>query len=320
MGALLLLAGALAATQPGLTLLGLTEESAAAAAQKVITQQLGQTDPTRYGRIYEALPVRKAFLALSPEQRTTAAQALAPFVKALILSPAFRAAWETEVKKRGGADHGLKPQSPNEMAMKSEGQVIDESKKMMLKSRIQDAQQFSKFKQMPADSLKMMIDIDESMVAPADSMFVASPAARKAALAKYAEARKFLPGNPEAAQKALLDAKLLSAGLAAGSGGVDQAMSKVSDDNANDEKRRQQETWNKLLMTPLLKKELEQFVQTAATVDFAAATQPKEKKIVFVNPEYEKRKSLLWKLLFRAGKGPTTAVAAAAKQLLAELK
>lgn len=316
-----LLVGTLAATQPGLALLVLTEESAKSTAQSVITQTLGQQqDPTRYGRTYEAAGARKAFLALSPEQRTTATQALAPLVKALILSPAFREAWEAEVKKRGGADHGIKLNTPDLMATKSENQLMDDAKKAMLKARILDAQQFAKNKQMPADLLKMLIDMDESMIAPADSTFVASPAARKAALAKYAEAKKMLPASPEAAQKALLDAKLLSAGLPAGSAGTSQAESKVNDDNTADENRRQQETWNKLQMTPLIRQELEGFVKVAATVDFAAATQEKDKKVVFVNPAYEKQKSKYWKLLFRAGKGPTAAAVTVAKQLLVELK
>ena len=113
---------------------------------------------------------------------------------------------------------------------------------------------------------------------------------------------------------------MLAAGLQPGSAGVEQASAKVSEDSAAQDKRRQQEAWNNLQMTPLMKKELERFVQVAATVDFAAATEPKDKKIVFVNPEYEKRKPHLWKLLFRAGKGPTAAAVTVAKQLLVELK
>lgn len=307
----------LAAWQPGLALLGLDESSAKAGAQRVIVQRLGMPGLDGFAGVSGSRQARQAFLALSPEQRTAAARALAPVVKTLILSAPFRAAWEAEVKNRGGANHGVSVAEPS--VPQAPAQAMDAVKKAMLSSRVQDAQQFARSKQMPDNALQMIIDLDLSMISGKDSMMVASAAAQKAALARYAEAKKLLATDPAAAQKAVLDAKLLAAGLQAGGAGVEQAASQVGAIADAQEKRRQQELWNKLQLVPLVRAELERLVQLAATVDFAAATQVKDKKVVFVNPAYEK-KSHDWKLLYRAGKGPVTAAAAVAQQLLADLK
>lgn len=53
-------------------------------------------------------------------------------------------------------------------------------------------------------------------------------------------------------------------------------------------------------------------------VDFAAETVQKGSVLVFVNPAYEK-KSLTWKAMYRAGKGPTAADVEVAKAWLKEL-
>lgn len=312
----LLAAAGLAAWQSGLALLGLDETAAKEGAQKVITARLGHAGLDTYAGMTPARAARKAFLALNADQRTAAARALAPVVKALILSPQFREAWEAEVKSRGGVNHGV---NVSQAPPPQPEQAMDMVKKSILQSRVQDAQQFAKSKQMPASALQTIIDVDLSLISDKDSMMVASPAAQKAALAKYAEAKKLVAADPAAAQKALLDGKLLAAGLQAGGAGVEQAASQVSAQSGADEKRRQQEQWNKLQLVPLVKAQLQRLVQLAPTVDFAAATQVKDKTVVFVNPAYEK-KPADWKLLYRAGKGPTMAAAAVAQQLLAELK
>jgi len=221
------------------------------------------------------------------------------------------------VNRRGGFNHGLSTAAPP--PPQSAEKVMDEVKKTMLGSRVKDAQQFAKNKPMPANALQIIMDVDVSMISSKDSMMVASPAAQKAALARYAEAKRMLASDPVAAQKAILDAKLLAAGLEAGSGGVEQATAKGSAMADPDAKRRQQELWNKRLLAQMLREQLQRLVQTAPTVDFAAGTQMKDKKLVFVNPAYE-RKSLDWKLLYCAGKGPTMAAVALAQQVLAELK
>ena len=69
----------------------------------------------------------------------------------------------------------------------------------------------------------------------------------------------------------------------------------------------------------LLKKRLQEILAMTATVDYAAEVKEMNKKMVFVNPVYE-RKPADWKLAYRAGKVTTDAVRAAAQKWLDELK
>ena len=51
----------------------------------------------------------------------------------------------------------------------------------------------------------------------------------------------------------------------------------------------------------LLKRRLQQYLDLVTKVDFNATLVPKGRKMIFANPEYEK-KSAEWKACFRAGK------------------
>ena len=69
----------------------------------------------------------------------------------------------------------------------------------------------------------------------------------------------------------------------------------------------------------IIVKQLKQFLDLSATVDFTAQTMQKGNKLVFVNPAYE-AKSPAWKLCFRCGKEAVTGARNFAQQWLNELK
>jgi hypothetical protein len=69
----------------------------------------------------------------------------------------------------------------------------------------------------------------------------------------------------------------------------------------------------------IIVKQLKQFLDLSATVDFTAQTMQKENKLVFVNPAYE-AKSPAWKLCFRCGKEAIAGARKFAQQWLNELK
>jgi len=69
----------------------------------------------------------------------------------------------------------------------------------------------------------------------------------------------------------------------------------------------------------IIVKQLKQFLDLSATVDFTAQTMQKGKTLVFVNPAYE-AKSSAWKLCFRCGKEAITGARKFAQQWLNELK
>lgn len=69
----------------------------------------------------------------------------------------------------------------------------------------------------------------------------------------------------------------------------------------------------------IIVKQLKQFLDLSATVDFSAQTVQKGNKIVFVNPLYEE-KSTAWKLCFRCGREAVTGARKFALQWLNELQ
>ena len=69
----------------------------------------------------------------------------------------------------------------------------------------------------------------------------------------------------------------------------------------------------------IIAKQLKQFLDLSATVDFSAQTAMKGDKLVFVNPAYE-AKSPEWKLCFRIGKEAVTGARKFAQQWLNELQ
>ena len=69
----------------------------------------------------------------------------------------------------------------------------------------------------------------------------------------------------------------------------------------------------------IIVKQLKQFLDLSATVDFNAQTVQKGNKLVFVNPAYE-AKSSAWKLCFRCGKEAVTGARKFAQQWLNELQ
>jgi hypothetical protein len=68
----------------------------------------------------------------------------------------------------------------------------------------------------------------------------------------------------------------------------------------------------------LLKRRLQQYIDLAATVDFSATLVPRGSKMIFANPEYEK-KSLQWKACYRAGKEVNAVVTAFARDWMKAL-
>lgn len=71
--------------------------------------------------------------------------------------------------------------------------------------------------------------------------------------------------------------------------------------------------------TPLIAKRLKAFLDLSASVNFEAKVEPRDGKLRFTDPQYE-RKPSEWKLLYRAGRPAVDAARGAAQAWLAELK
>lgn len=71
--------------------------------------------------------------------------------------------------------------------------------------------------------------------------------------------------------------------------------------------------------TPLIARRLKAFLDLSASVNFEAKVEPRDGKLRFTDPQYE-RKPSDWKVLYRAGRPAVDAARAAAQAWLAELK
>ena len=87
---------------------------------------------------------------------------------------------------------------------------------------------------------------------------------------------------------------------------------------ARSKQEKEQLAYDRLNLRAVLKMQLTTFVAVVPTVDFAAATTPKNGTTVFVNPVFEK-KGVVWKACYRAGKAPSMAALAIAQAWLKEL-
>ncbi len=87
---------------------------------------------------------------------------------------------------------------------------------------------------------------------------------------------------------------------------------------ARSTQEKEQLAFDKFNLRAVLKRQLSTFVAVVPTVDFAAATTPKNGTIVFVSSAFEK-KGVAWKACFRAGKGASMAALAIAQGWLKEL-
>ena len=87
---------------------------------------------------------------------------------------------------------------------------------------------------------------------------------------------------------------------------------------ARTKQEKEQLAYDKYNLKAVLKLQLSTFVAVVPTVEFAAATTPKNGTTVFVSPAFEK-KGVVWKACYRAGKGASMAALAFAQGWLKEL-
>jgi hypothetical protein len=97
--------------------------------------------------------------------------------------------------------------------------------------------------------------------------------------------------------------------------GIEAATAAGAKAQTDNQAKQEQRAYDEHQLRVEMKRRLQNFVTLARSVDFAAQTREERGKRVFVNPTYE-RKPESWKMLFRLGKEPTLAAAAAAEAWL----
>lgn len=227
--------------------------------------------------------------------------------KTILSSDTFRQAHDERIRKQyGGIDHGLKVVGAEELNRQLSARKITRAAYEQAMIRMRSGSAAERAFRDPADSLKGSLESDlRSAEYIAKEMPNEKPDPKRriemlqAALALY--------GQEAAFRRAAAAALSFGAGGSADPGEAEQCA-----------KEKQQRIYDEHSIQSKLRAALNQFVQIAGQVNFAATTVPKGNKQVFADPAME-RASSVHKFLYRLGKGPTMAAVAEAKAWMAEL-
>lgn len=252
-----------------------------------------------------------AIRALSEPQQAALMREFATATKAIMSSQAFQSAHDAYIaSKYKAVNHGLKVQSlEKSSARAAAGNTSDlelEMKRQMSAMYVEMAMD------LPLDTVKMMFDESLKEWTRYANNPKRSDRAKYAALVKKAQATE-----PLSASDPVKFRRGYAVLRSAEAGGLDTEEA-LFGAQASVEKEKEQLMWDQHNLRGALKRGLAQIVAEAPTVDFAAETEQKDGSRVFVKAAYEK-KSLTWKAMYRAGKGPTAAGLEIAKAWLKEL-
>ncbi len=264
-----------------------------------------------------ALPANRVYRQMDAQARVAALEAALPLVKQAAMSEAVRKQHDEQMAiQHGAVDHGL-----NLPFRTDPGKRFEELSRQM--------QRNPAVMQKPGFMQEFMKVQQEASQAGVEQAFDAELVLFTKPLAdvkrKFQNDRENQAGNP-AAKKCYDDAAPLADSdadrfrlLAFRCAMLAYGTEKTEAEADRFRKERAQRLYDELSTKGVIRKTLTEFLESAATVDFAAQTTAKGSRQVFVNPEYEK-KDALWKLIYRNGKEPTGVVVAFAKNWLAELQ
>jgi hypothetical protein len=313
---LVALAGAAWAWQAGLAQLGLdasdVERGVTSRVYEATGRTVGQMQAPSLGK--SAAAAR----AMSGAARAALVRELGQAAKKIVMSPGFAAAHDKYIANAHNAvNHGIAVRNDQKAMEKAVSSGDEAAVGAAMQNVMRDA-----FRNMVADRLKqkaidgfdatligIMVETDLGMLEMA-----ASTAAEKAAAAKaktmYAEAKKLAGTDLAKARETFRAASLLAAGLKDEAAGASM--------QADAAKQEQQRNYNEHSLKVVMKARLNEFVALGKTVDFAAQTQLKDGRQVFVRPAYE-RQTGMWKFLYRLGAEGTKEAMAQAQAWAGEL-
>jgi hypothetical protein len=250
---------------------------------------------------------------LSEPQQVALMKELGAAARTIVMSPAFQAAHDAFIAKEHKAvNHGLKVKSPEQMMAQMGTSNAAQAEFEAKMKRDAGALYVAMVKDAKIADLKMMIEVQlPDWTKDANNV-------KKSDRAKY---QKLVKGAAEIEALAASDPEKFRRGVAVllstSNDGPDSEAA-LYGASAASQKEAEQVAWDQHNLRGSLKRLLAQAVAEAPTVDFAARTENKSGTMVFVNPAYEK-KSLTWKAMYRAGKGPAMAGVAIATAWLKEL-
>jgi hypothetical protein len=296
---LLVCAGAATAWQSALSAVGWTDEKAAGIAESFFSNS-GYFLPNNGAIDAE---IKKRWIGRSPAERTQAIRDLALHAKRHVQNPAFEKLYNGWILQTYDAvNHGIKIDPNAPPAEESVNAAAGELARGLTEG----------LGKLPAEQLRMLLtsDIDGIKDSESDS--------DKKLVARYRRIEPLLKTNLPDFRKQYVSIKLIQ--MTGSESEVDAQAAVAAGNKADAERKRanQQRAWDEHNLKAELRRRLTAFVATAKAIDFAAATQSRAGRQIFVNEELE-RKPSNWKVLYRLGKDPTMAAVAVAEQWLREL-
>ncbi len=256
-------------------------------------------------------PVRTAYKALPEAEKVAVVRELIGAAKAILLSDAVMAAQDKSIEGTyGGKNHNLPVKTQDDLykqysAKKITKQQLDAE---MLKMRAGDAA--ADVARREASSLRSQIEGDLNSIeyiAKSGMKPMAGMPPNEAVLEKTKAVAAMAKGDPAAFKKAYMALESFKNGGPSEEAAVEQLV-----------KEAQQRIYNEYAPKAKIRKGLEDFLQNAAKVNFAATTVAKGSRMVFADPAMERAPAQV-KFLYRLGKAPTAVAVEEAKALLKQL-
>ncbi len=270
-----------------------------------------------------SVPANRIYRQMDSQARAAALQAALPLVKQIVMSDAVLGPHDQKIAREYGAvNHGLRlpPPGPDPEARLEEMQrQIDANPAVLGNEKFM--QEFLDLQQKAgSEGLETFLDqllpfftkpLEEAKAdirRHRDILANVSPSSRQC----FDAAAAHETANPERFR--------LQAFRCAANGYLESYGKSLSEAEADKvRKERAQRLYDRHCAKALVRGALEEFLQTARTVDFDAQTITKGGRQVFVDPKYEKRNNL-WKLIYRNGKEPTAVAVQFAQAWLNELQ
>jgi hypothetical protein len=299
-------AGALTAWQGLVGSLGISEKDRGLEARQFFSSDTMYSLPGTYRLSRE---VRQSWLKRPAADRVALVRELGAVAKAFVMAPAFEQTYNGWIKEQHHAvNHGINAERAGETQMQ---QMMQPGGEQQMKNQMA-GQIAAALLKTPPESLKFLIANDIQQWGQEND-------AKHKKLAERAKAvQPMFATNPEEARRQYVVLKSIEMGGPDNLQALGLASEAAAKQAASGEQINEQRAYDQYKLRVVLKKRLAEFITLARSVNFHAQTKEARGRIVFVNPNDERRPKP-WKQLYRLGPEATQAAIAVAEQWLKEL-
>lgn len=271
----------------------------------------------KYPRLI-ALPANRVYTQMDAEARAAALRVALPLLRQIVMSDALQKQHDGRIALQYGAvDHGLRlPPVPPDPRKRLEEMTRQMEKNPSVAANPKFMEEFMALQQaMGQQGLEDALDAKLNLFTRPLADVKAEVQREREALAHMEAVKKCYDSALAVADSAPDRFRLLAYGCPM----LMYDVRKSEPELDRLRKERAQRLYDRRCAKAVTRQWLEEFISTAATVDFSAPVERQRGKLVFTNPAYEKKDGL-WKLIYRNGQQPTAVAVAFAREWLDELR